>query len=208
MATMTPDEAAEALRRSTKLPEWPEGTAPGAEPAPTAAPPEPPAEEEPAEESEPLEVKPRRPVRIFKWISDKEMTVDDWLAGTAVADIEVFPGIVFRFREASNKEMREADAFVNGMGPEFIMLGLPQQDGIRDDRPRGEQWARARNVGMVCITVTHMGSHPWPPGGTFGAKFDVIDNMGHVKVDRLIQAMSEFTEQLAWNVREADLGNS
>ena len=149
-----------------------------------------------------------RPKRRFRWIDDKNMTVPLWLADKAAADIEIFPGVVFRFREAKNSELREADAYVNAMGPQFIMRGIPQGvEGLRDDLPRGEQWARARNVGMVAMTISHMGGKSWPEGETFADRFKSIDDMGHVKVDRLIQGMSEFTEQLAWLVRETDLPN-
>lgn len=189
--SMSETEAAKALRGEKNEP---------------AAPKPAPKEEPEALEEEQKPAGP--PKRMYKWFDDSNLTVEKWLAGYATADIEVLPGIVFRFHEAKNRELREADAFVNAMGPSFIMRGLVQAGGTREDIPRGDQWARARNIGMLAVTVTHMDGKPWPQGDTFEERFNQIDDLGHVKVDRLLGAMGEFMEQLGWLIRQVDLGNS
>jgi len=144
-------------------------------------------------------------MRSFRWVDDSKMTVEDWLAELATADIEVFPGVVFRFREPSSKALREADAVVNSMGPSFVMTGLLQPDGSRDDIVRGEQWARSKNIANLTCAVTHMGGEPWPPGKAVREKYLEIDKMGHIKLDRLIAAYAEFTMVLAYIVEVGDL---
>ena len=157
-------------------------------------------------EEEKVESKTRP--RRFKWVDDRHLTVENWLSGTAYADVEVFPGVVFRFVEASNSSLRDADAIVNSMGPKFMLRGLEQHDGSREDIARHDQWARARNVAMLAVTVTRMGGESWPPGESLSEKFGALDKMGHIKIDRLIQAMSEFISELALMIESADLGNS
>lgn len=190
------------------------------------APAEAPASEpEPAPEPEPETPKPPRdpkkpetreerlkrlredgpPMRAFRWVDDSKMTVESWLAELATADIEVFPGVVFRFREPSSMALREADAVVNSMGPSFMMTGLMQPDGSRDDRVRHEQWVRAKNIANLSCAVTHMGGGTWPSGKTLREKYLELDRMGHIKLDRLIAAYAEFTVVLAYIVEVGDL---
>lgn len=148
------------------------------------------------------------PPRAFRWVDDTALTIDNWLVGSAYADIEVFPGVVFRFIEPKSSVLRQADAVVNSMGPAFILTGLMQPRGTRDDVVQHDQWARARTIANLACAIAYMSGDPWPTGKNLREKFDVIDDLGHIKVDRLSAAYIEFTVQLAYVIEVGNLPNS
>jgi len=212
--TDTPLSDQERALQSLSEPDAPPAEAPPApEPAaePEPAEPEPEADRKKPETREERLVRLRAegsPYRSFRWVDDSKMTVDDWLANLATADIEVFPNVVFRFHEPSDLEMREADAVVNSMGPAFVMTGLIQPDGSRGDMVRGEQWSRAKNIALLACALTHMEGDPFPEGKSLKDKYNCLAKMGHIKLDRLIAAYAEFTITMAYMVEVGDLPNS
>lgn len=145
------------------------------------------------------------PLTKFRWLATSTMTIEHWLAGQARGDIEVFPGRIYRFREMTNAEMRTRDRFINTLAPEFSMR---ESGGKAGDRVNMPQWGRLKNIGTLVMSIESMNERPWPDGKTFEDKFRVIEGLGWMLTDRLVDAYQEFEEQLMWVVRGADLPNS
>jgi len=188
-APMTPEAAAELLRTGGE-PVEPVAVLPDAER---------PEDPGPAEDEEPEEKK--RPERRFKWHDDSHLTVEDWLAGNAHAVLEIAPGLTVQFSEAKESHRDEVDALINGIGPAFIMRGL--RDGVMATQVR-----RANNIGLVCQSMTHMNGEPWMREAKLKDRWTSIKGRGQLFIDKLIEALYEFSDQLLWVIDNGDLGNS
>lgn len=147
------------------------------------------------------------PQRRFKWMETSTLTIEHWLAGQARADIEVFPGMIYRFREMTNAEMRGRDRYLNVLAPEFTMRGAGEKAG-NGDRINMPQWGRLRNIGTLVLSIEALNEKPWPPGKDFDEKFKSVEGLGWVLTDRLVEAYQEFEEHLMFLVEGADLPNS
>lgn len=145
--------------------------------------------------------KPEPPKRVFTWIDEESLTVEDWIAGQAHAVLQVVPGMVIQFREPKELERDEVDALVNGIGPAFIMKGL--RDGVMATQVR-----RASNIGLLCQAITHINGERWLPGSSLEDRWKWIKGKGSLMIDRLIEAFYEFTNALLWKIENGDLGNS
>lgn len=141
------------------------------------------------------------PERRFKWIDDDRLTVEDWLAGQACAVIQIVPGLTVQLTEATEEQRDEVDALVNGRGPSFLMKGM--RDGLMATQVR-----RASNICLLCQSLTHMNGEPWMPDAPLDQRYKKLKARGTLLVDKLIEAMYEFSDQLLWKIDNGDLGNS
>lgn len=143
------------------------------------------------------ELKP--PQRKFRWMDTSTLSIEHWLAGQYRADIEVFPGKIYRFREPTSVQLRERDAFMNTMARDASMHG---------DRMNMGQWGRIKNAGTLVQSVESLNTKPWPPGKDFAEKFAAVEGLGAFLMDRLMLAYMEFEDHLVYLVRATDLPNS
>jgi hypothetical protein len=164
------------------------------------APPEGLPVQEAAAVDEPAPQKPSGPPpKKFKWMDTSTITIDHWLAGQYRADIEVFPGKIYSFREPTSVQLRERDRFLNTFAGESSMGG---------DRLNMAQWGRMKNVGTLVQSVAALNEKPWPPGDNFEKKFNSVEGLGAWLMDRIVLAYMEFEDQLVYLVQSTDLPNS
>ena len=165
-----------------------------------APPVEPVAAEVAAPEGAPEAQKPQGPpAKKFKWMDTSTITIDHWLAGQFRADIEVFPGKIYTFREPTSTQLRERDKHMNTLALEANM---------GNDRLNMGQWGRLKNCGTLVQSVEALDAKPWPPGKDFAEKFATVEGLGAFLMDRIMLAYMEFEDQLVYLVSSTDLPNS
>jgi len=143
----------------------------------------------------------RPPKRKFNWVNEDSLNIEEWLAGNACAVLQIVPGLTVQFQEAKESSRDDVDALVNGIGPDFIMKGL--RDGVMATQIR-----RASNIGLLCQSITHMNGERWMPGSTLEGRWKELKGKGTIMIDRLTEALYEFSDQLLWKIENGDLGNS
>jgi len=145
--------------------------------------------------------KNKPPLRRFVWVNEDHLTVEDWLAGQAHAVLQIVPGLTVQFQEAKEIDREAVDSLVNGLGSKFVMKGLV--DGVMATQVR-----RASNMGLLCQSITHLNGERWMPDSSLEERWKAIKGKGQLMVDKLIEALYEFSDQLLHTIDSGNLGNS